>query len=145
MIYTLGGYHDVVTDRHDDDDDDDDDEGMKMTKHDSEGFRKFKQQRGETTPTTGDDRFYENYLDVATGRAAERDAGRAFPQIDGGAEVPPDLTDDAAYQVLLDVVSGTAARRQAQEDVRQSRRDRAEEWKRHAESMGYPPRPQYEG
>ncbi len=121
-------------------------EGMQqMSKHDSEGFRKFKQQRAETTPKTSDDRFYENYLDVATGRAAERDAGVAYEEVPGGAVVPPDMTDDEAYRNLLDVVSGRAARRQAQEDVRRDRADRAAEHLKHAREMGTPPPQQYLG
>ncbi len=115
---------------------------------DSAGFERWKAKQAAkgaaTTPKT-DDKFYENYLDVATGRAAERDAGRAFPQISGGAEVPPDLTDDQAYQVLLDVVSGRAAKRQALEDVRRDRADRQEEHLRHARLMGTPLPEQYEG
>ncbi|MDP9485561.1 MAG: hypothetical protein M3Q49_07190 [Actinomycetota bacterium] len=113
---------------------------------DGKGFERWLQRRaakGATTPT-GDDDFYAAYVNAATGAEAEAMAGRAYEEIPGGAVVPETLTDDEAYQNLLDVVSGTAARRQAQEDVRQSRRDRAEEWNRQCAETGTPPLPQYQ-
>ncbi len=113
---------------------------------DGKGFERWMARRaasGATTPTGNDD-FYAQYVAAATGADAERDAGRAHEEVPGGAVVPPDMTDDEAYRNLLDVVSGRAARRQALEDVRQSRRDRAEEHARHAREMGYPLHWQYE-
>ncbi len=114
---------------------------------DARGFERWLARRaakGDATTPTGDDAFYRAYVSAATGRAAERDAGRAFPQIDGGAEVPPDLTDDAAYENYMDVISGRAAKKQALEDVRRDRRERQEEHRRHAREMGTPLHGQYE-
>ncbi|MDP9476237.1 MAG: hypothetical protein M3R38_11255 [Actinomycetota bacterium] len=114
-----------------------------MTKYDTEGFRKFKERRAETTPKTADDELYERFVSSMTGQDAERQAGVA-QHLEPGVPVPETLTDDAAYEVLLDVISGKAARRQALEDVRRDRAARQEEHRRHAQMMGTPLPEQYE-
>ncbi len=111
-----------------------------MSKFDSPQFAAWKRQRAEKAAADVD---YQRYVSAMTGQEAERRAGVAHEQIDGGRRVPETLSDDQAYAHYMSVLDGTAARRQAEEDVRQSRRDRAEEWNRHARETGTPPRQQY--
>ncbi len=118
-----------------------------MEHAESKGFERWMKRRAEraaTSPSTSDDKLYEAFVNAATGAEASRNAGRAFPQIDGGAVVPEHITDAEIYQGFTDMLDGTAARKRAEENVRQDFMDRREELRRHAREMGTPIPPQYE-
>ncbi len=76
------------------------------------GFRRWKAKQAakRATAPTNEDRFYEAYMDAATGRAAERRAGVPTTGTPGGREVPDDLDEAEVYQAYRDVLSGEAGR-----------------------------------
>lgn len=100
---------------------------------DTPGFKRFKEQRAKRA---ADDQDYRDFLSSMTGEQAERDAGRAFPQISGGPDPAENVPDGVVYEQYLDVLSGAAARRQAEATVRRELRDREEETLRHVRQVG---------
>lgn len=108
-----------------------------MSRHDTEGFRRFKQQRAEKAATsTDEDRAYEMFTDAMTGTEAERMAGVASTGTPGGREVPDDLDEAEVYRGYLDVLSGAAGRRKAEETARLEKIEREQEIVRHVREVG---------
>ncbi|MDP9477497.1 MAG: hypothetical protein M3R38_17735 [Actinomycetota bacterium] len=106
-----------------------------MSKHDTEGYRRFKAKRAETAPTTTD-RDHQDFVSAMSGEDAERRAGVARHLEPGGPDAAAGVGDDRAYEAYVDEITGAAARRRSEENACQKLRDRESEIVRHASQVG---------
>lgn len=107
---------------------------------DSRGFERWKAKQAakRATAPADDDRFYQAWTSAASGEEAQKNAGVAHPQIDGGAVVPDHITDAEIYSSFVDMLDGTANIRRAKANVTEDYQDRRDEQRRHARLMGTP-------